>query len=65
MSNHTPLIRLQAARSAFQAATECCNHWDYEGSEDGLDYDCCRSMRAAQLEVKRARAAYAKAEQSR
>lgn len=57
MSTHTPLIRLQAARTRYQTAQENCAHWDYE--DEGLPCvaACCDELRHAQNELRDARRA--------
>lgn len=53
---HTPLIRFQAAREHFEAALECCPHWDYEnGGEAG--HGCCHELEDARRELSAARKA--------
>jgi hypothetical protein len=53
MSKHMPLIRLQAARRAYQVAQEACPHWDYESGSAA--WACCYDVRDAWQELKRAR----------
>lgn len=45
VSGHTPVIRLIAARRAYEAAQAACVHWDFES--DGSDHECCREMEDA------------------
>lgn len=58
MSKHTPLIRLDAARRAYNAAQEACPHWDYES--DGSGHDCCVALEKTQRELSAARRVRAK-----
>lgn len=53
MSNHTPLIRLAAARNSWQAAQSACPHWDYES--DGTEHECCVDLYEAGRELSAAR----------
>jgi hypothetical protein len=45
--------RLNVAFRANVAAQQACPHWDYE-NPDGLDHDCCRAMREAHAELRKA-----------
>lgn len=56
-TQHTPLIRLQAARRAYEAAQSACVHWDYE--HDGADHGCCVELDQAQRELLAAKRAVA------
>lgn len=51
-TKHTPLIRLQAARSAYRLATEACPHWDYEGASGRAE--CCWRVVDAGAELRAA-----------
>lgn len=50
---HTPLIRLQAARRAYDMACEACPH---SGDHHG-EFMCCRELTDAQREFTAARLA--------
>lgn len=57
---HSPLIRLQAARRAKDAAEAACPHWDLNGfdfGEHGDPSECCYKLDEARRELKRAAAA--------
>lgn len=56
---HTPMIRLQAAQSAYRTAVELCPHWDYM-SWQGDGHDCCYQVADTEREVRLARKAVSK-----
>ena len=55
MTKHTPLIRLQAAQSAYKVAVEACPHWDFEGGPDS--HECCYVLDEAARELRLAKKA--------
>jgi hypothetical protein len=57
-TKHSPLIRLQAARRAYEAAQGACAHWDMSGTA-GADeaHGCCHDLYDAQRELSAARKA--------
>lgn len=54
-TKHSPIIRLQAARTAYSLAQETCPHWDMES--DGSGNECCYRLDEARIEVKLAKKA--------
>lgn len=63
-TKHSTLIRLSAARRAYDAAAEACPHWDYENNSDGCCFDCCLALDRAKVELKHARHAHHATERS-
>lgn len=59
-TKHSPLIRLQAARRAYDSALSNCAHWDYESDEHGADHPCCHELESARVELDRAKKAVIK-----
>jgi hypothetical protein len=56
---HSPLIRLHAAKRAYDTALSNCAHWDYEHDEEPRsNCDCCTALRCANTELANARMAY-------
>ena len=63
MSRHSPVIRLQTARSRCNLAQECCPHFGIDGYFDGIDLrDCCYEVLDAQNELRLARRAIKESE---
>lgn len=60
-TKHSPLIRLHAARAAYNAAMSACPHWDMESDSDAC-HGCCDDLYTAQRELMAARKAAKAAE---
>ena len=56
-TKHSPFIRRDAARRAYNAAEAACPHWSFEGFDANEEHECCREMFDAQRELSLARRA--------
>lgn len=54
---HSPLIRLQAARIAYDLAQEQCPHWDYDANPAPCLDTCCWALMDASQELRQAKRA--------
>lgn len=57
---HSPQIRLSNARTAYDAASVDCPHWDLSDDHDPQGRECCYALYEARDEYRKARKAGAK-----